>query len=146
MSPVFAKADGNENGLLSEDLANVTVTGSGIECLSRFLSSDGALSIYWYCVPGGYGGVDAFGGDGATLHLRPRLCDSVRHDAYDAFASLPLYLGAKRSCSHDPAVDHILPHSRSQLAAAWNGDHLRVLACHNQVRRLERPHCYYGAF
>ena len=46
MSPVFAKADGDENGLLSEGLANVTVTGSVIECLSCPLSSDGALSIY----------------------------------------------------------------------------------------------------
>lgn len=145
MSPIFAKDDGDENGLLSEDLVNVTVTGSAIECLFLPLFSDGAPSTYWYCVAGGYGGVDASGGDGGTVHLRPRPCDTVVHDACGASASLPLYLGANPSYSNDHAEDRVLPRSRFQLAAAWNGDHLLGLTCHNHRRRLERPHCYYGA-
>ena len=145
MSLVCAKADGDENGLLSEDLVTVTVTGPVIEGLSHPLSSDGAPSTYWYCVAGGYGGVDAYGGDGGTVHLRPRPCDSVVHDAYGAFASLPLYVGANPSYSNDPAVYQILPRSRFQLAAAWNGDHLLGLTCHNHWRRLGRSHCCYEA-
>lgn len=145
VSLVCARADGDENDLLSEDLVTVTVTGSVIEGLSHPLSSDGAPSTYWYCVAGGYGGVDACGGDGETVHLRPRPCDSVVHDAYGAFASLPLYVGANPSYSNDPAVYQILPRSRFQLAAAWNGDHLPELTCHNHWRRLGRPHCYHGA-
>lgn len=46
MNPVFAKADGDEGDLLSEDSVNVTVTGSVIECLSHPLFSNGAPSAY----------------------------------------------------------------------------------------------------
>lgn len=97
---------------------NPTVTGSVIGCLSHPLSSDGAPSTYWCCVAGGYGGVDASGGDGAIVQIRLRPCDSVRHDAYGAFASFALYLGAKPSYLHDRVAYQILPRSRFRLVAA----------------------------
>lgn len=144
-SRICAKADGDEDGVLSEDLTNVTVTDCVIERLHHPLSCDGAPSAYWYCDAGGYGGVDASGGDGGTVHLRPRLCDSVCPDPSGAFAFLALYLGANASYSQGRAVYQILPRSRFQLAAAWNGDHLPGLTCHNRRRVVGKSHCCYEA-
>ena len=117
-NPTFAKAGGDEDGFLSEDLMNLTATDFVIECLPDPLSSDGAPSTYWYCVAGGYGGVDDSGGDGGIVYLRFRPYGCVRHDVYGAFASLAPYLGVNPSYSHDPAVFQILPRSRFQPAAA----------------------------
>ena len=124
---------------------NVTVTGYVIECLHHPLSYDGAPSADCYCDAGGYGGVDASGGDGGTVRLRPHLCDGVRHDTSGAFASLALYLDANASYSQGRAVYQILPRSRFQLAAAWNGDHLPGLTCHNHRKVVGKSRCCYEA-
>ena len=145
-SPTFAKAGGDEDGVLSEDLMNLTVTDFVIECLPHPLSSDGApFDLAGTALPmATVVSMPPVVMAGSSIFVLVRVIAFVMTPMAPSRVLLSI-LARTRLYSHGPAVYQILPRSRFQLAAAWNGDHFPGLTCHNHWKDVGRSRCCYEA-